>query len=38
MMKRSRTSRFFDIIYCVAALLAPAAGYAGTTCPNDPEM
>lgn len=31
-------SRFFPIVCCLAALLAPAAGRAGTVCPADPPM
>jgi acyl-CoA thioesterase-1 len=38
MTGRSRTIRFLGIVCCVAALLAPAHGHAGATCPNDPEM
>jgi acyl-CoA thioesterase-1 len=32
------SSRFFNIICCIAGLLAPVAGRAGTTCPADPAM
>jgi acyl-CoA thioesterase-1 len=38
MIGRSCITRFFNTLCCVAALLAPAAGHAGTTCPDDPKM
>lgn len=38
-MKKSwNRGRFFNIVCCVAGLLAPAASRAGTICPNDPAM
>jgi acyl-CoA thioesterase I len=38
MLGCSRKNRLLHVVWFVATLLAPAAGYAGTTCPNDPEM
>jgi acyl-CoA thioesterase-1 len=38
MLGCSRKNRLLRVVWFVATLFAPAAGYAGTTCPNDPEM
>jgi acyl-CoA thioesterase I len=38
MKKSCGQGRFFNIVWCVAWLFAPAATLAGTTCPNDPQM
>lgn len=38
MLGRSYKTCLTKILCCIAALMAPAAGSAGTTCPNDPDM